>query len=264
MVKLPFLIIKCLLSVGLPAAFLIFFSSGCLLDRVLEVKGQLTDFPSHFTVSRDGDLSITLENPVLLEKDIEWLGIRPGAGETINGQKFRKYILEKQETPVAGARAETRSSNHDVSVLARYEKGELREVIIPESLASVIPRSMIPRLASLTAEAKVDFSKRLVRADFDDDKLTSDLPGRIEILKLLGRPTSRKMDENGRTETLRYHYRLKNSAMSWHRPRARFKPVPIEGSGDFTFSGSGELIGLRIEIRDLGTIEVDLGNQKSE
>ena len=56
--------------------------SGCVYLRLLEFKGQLSNFDENFSVDLEEGLSITFLNPVILQKDMWKIGLPPTIQET--------------------------------------------------------------------------------------------------------------------------------------------------------------------------------------
>ena len=59
------------------AAAVALLSSGCVYLRLLELKRQLAAFERNFTLETSEGVRLGFLRPVLLTRDIRWLGLKP-------------------------------------------------------------------------------------------------------------------------------------------------------------------------------------------
>jgi hypothetical protein len=70
--------------------------SGCFINRVVEVRDQMCDFDSNFSLQFADSANFNIYNPVLLDKDILWIaGASPTTMTSTENEWSMVFVLEK-------------------------------------------------------------------------------------------------------------------------------------------------------------------------
>jgi len=187
----------CVLTAGL---------SGCLLNRVVEVREQFCDFDQNFRIQFAESPQILMNYPVLLDRDILWLaGTVPTQRIDNPGELIMTYIIEE-------AIADP-DPDKDISVELHFElldeAFKLSQVRMDPKF-SVFMNSEYMDEETLMASAQNicntgwRFGSTGVEFDISQQDLDK-LPGQAEVLELMGPPHNSPAREEGWT----YRYRLK-------------------------------------------------------
>ncbi len=164
------------------------FLSGCLLKRLLVVKGQLNAFDKNFTVTKlPGDgFCIGFKNPVLLSSDVDLIAGCKATSLLKDDSAVRSllFLLEKEndrkeEIPVR------------VDFIKKDGEPKLEKVFIPEKLAKIISSDLIIQCMRSGATSKRNLMRRNVTVLLNDINLNL-LPDRSEIRNILGNPAEGK------------------------------------------------------------------------
>ncbi len=174
-------------------AFAALVLGGCVYLRLLELKHQIASFDQNFSVQTDDGVRITCLNPVLLADDVRWIGLAPERSKRIGTAEQWQVRWVKQLPPGVHE-----SGEFDIVLELLFIREKLTRVSIPERYFAVMPKHLLLDLLRSLGNAKVNRSSRSVEAQLAASR--PDLPG---IQKLLGRPTSERVEGN---ETL-YQYR---------------------------------------------------------
>ena len=181
--------------------------SGCLLNRVSEVRGQLCEFDSNFELRFSDEANFRFNHPVLLDKDIVWLaGASPTEMNHSRDGLSMVYVIEKI-APVAQPENDIRlelnfSRNGDEFKLMnmRFDP-KFNAILNPD----VLDAEAISTAARTVCETGWNFASTSMEVDISDQDLES-LPTRVEILEWLGTPSEQGQQDGSYT----YVYRLKS------------------------------------------------------
>jgi hypothetical protein len=210
--------------------------SGCLLNRVLIVKGQFCDFESNFAITTDGRTNFLIHDPVLLDKDIIWLaGASPSQVQAESGKLVMTYEIEKvlaQPNPAHDMEIQLYFESHDDDFkLARVQFDDrLSQLFGPGSM----DREMLNTAVQNVCEAGISMASTHLEQHITDQEYAM-LPSREEMFEVFGEPS--EVIEPGLV--FAYEYRLKNQADSADRKLARIevwfdapgeKPLRMESS----------------------------------
>ena len=176
------------------AAILALLLSGCVYLRLLELKHQIAAFDRNFFVQTDDGVRIVCRNPVLLAKDVRWLGVAPEKVRKSGAAEQWQVRWVKQLPPGGHENGE-----FDIIIDMLFAQEKLTRLSIPERYFAVMPKSLLLDLLHSLGSARVDRSSRSVEAQLASAR--PDLPG---IQKLLGRPSSRA--SKGNETVFRYRY----------------------------------------------------------
>jgi len=205
-----------LFTAGL-AALLAVALNGCLINRAIAVRDQFCDFDSNFSLQFSDSVVFDFHQPVLLDADVLWLaGADPT--ETIENGKTRRmiFVLEKdvdQPDP---------STNLQIELGFELLDGKYRlaEVQFDPRLNSIMnPETLDHAAITAASQSMCDTGRnglsRQLEFDMSGQQLDT-LPGRSEILEILGPPTDQDIVDDSFT----YQYRLKGQQSD--PVRARF------------------------------------------
>lgn len=189
------------------AACLSVAASGCLFNRVVEVREQLCEFDTNFAVDLSSATTVDMHNPVLLDSDILWLaGAQPTeVTESADGLSML-FIIEKvsaqpePEQDLWVAMEFERSGDDQKLTQVRIDP-KLRAMIGPENL----DQSTIRSAAETVCEGGHGFLAKTVELEITDEEMEM-LPSRAEVLEWIGAP----LEEDENTRRMTYEYRLKN------------------------------------------------------
>ena len=192
--RLQWLALLCLVLLGL---------SGCVYLRLLEFKGQLSDFDENFSVNLEEGLSITFLDPVILQKDMWKIGLPPTIQETDPEGVIWIHIFEKQ---YGDSRRD--ESNHDVRVTLRFVDSKLSQFGIGEELFGFIPKDAVLMTLRSLGKIEINLTGRKASLTVDDEGPGWDFPApdKRAIVNTLGQAYSEEFD--GELSTLVYSYKL--------------------------------------------------------
>lgn len=171
-----------------------FALGGCVYLRLLELKHQIASFDQNFSVQTDDGVRITCLKPVLLADDVRWIGLAPEKSKRIGTAEQWQVRWIKQLPPGVHE-----SGEFDIVVELLFIREKLTRVSIPERYFAVMPKQLLLDLLRSLGQAKVNRSSRSIEAQLAASR--PDLPG---IQKLLGRPTSERVDGNQTIYKYRY------------------------------------------------------------
>ncbi len=200
--------------------------SGCLLTRLYEFKQQFCNYSSHFSLTLQGNFRISLNHPVLLDKDVVWLaGAAPSSSQQSAQQKNMNWLVDK--VLPEGAIADPAVDQLEVAM--QFEPAGanflLHEVIMDRRFAYVLAPDLLDRHAENVCRSKWLVLGRSGEIDLSDADLSGQ-PSRQEILDFLGQPTAILDEGSGPPSGLLYEYRLRGSKPQgrqysfefWHDP----------------------------------------------
>ncbi len=191
------------LATGLAAAV----TSGCLVNRVVEVREQVCAFEEHFEVDLAGSASIAFHEPVLLAGDVLWLaGAAPTREYASASGVTMVYEIEK-----VGAAPGTAPDFWLALDFRRVNDEHRLERMRADPGLLALLGSELPDQAAIAALARDAcdsapglFTRSLALPITDADLAL--LPSRAELLDWLGPP----LDEDSANGRIEYAYRVKS------------------------------------------------------
>ena len=180
--------------------------SGCLFNRVMEVRQQFCDFDSNFSVEFTESVTLHLAHPVILEKDILWLAGAEPTSVTRTGDLVTMVFVIEEDLPVPdpaqdiGFELDFARIGDDFGLTQIRMDPKLSTVLNPEN----IDRESLLNSADNICQTGLSFGSRSVEFDLDDQDLEQ-LPSRTEALAIMGPPHSLVDEGAGWT----WQYRLK-------------------------------------------------------
>lgn len=170
------------------------FLGGCVYVRLLELKHQIADFDRNFAVQTDVGVRIICKHPVLLDKDVRWLGLAPEQVKRV-GTAERWQVRWVKQLP------DGVHEDHDFDIVIQllFADDKLTRVSIPEKYFAVMPKSLLLDLLRSLGHATVNKADRSV-----DAKLAAAAPDLPNIEKLFGRPTAE--ETTATDDVMRYRY----------------------------------------------------------
>lgn len=173
--------------------------TGCLVNRMVELKRQSCDFSTHFEWSEGQHASISLLDPVLVEQDMaRLLGADPShRAQSVDGE-IHDYVFEKSGAVAPG----------EVLVLAfHYEERDginhLRKIDFPATFNLFLDRQRIENLAVEVCAASLLGLIRGADQPIDPEQVAL-IPAQKSLISWLGLPS--ELVDGGRG--LVYEYRL--------------------------------------------------------
>jgi hypothetical protein len=178
------LILSATLGISLSAGL-----SGCMLDRVLEVRSQFCDFEQNFDIEFDQQPGVVMTHPVLLDRDVLWLiGAEPTEITTLPGSKTMTWVIEEaiaDPDPAYDLRFDLEFQYVD----EEYRLSQIR--LDPKFNALLNPDKLDHETLLASAqdicETGLSFRMRSMEFDIPEEDLEQ-LPSRPEVLKLAGPP----------------------------------------------------------------------------
>lgn len=208
--------------------------SGCLLNRVVEVRQQFCDFDRHFEVHFGERPGVSLLRPVLLDSDITWLaGTAPTAFEKVPDGLIMAYQIE-EAVPKPDPGRDIRVDFRFVLLDGAYR---LEGINLDPKLSTVLNRDFLDHQTLLESAQNIcqtrwGFGSTSLELDITDQQLEL-LPDRAELHELLGPPHALSDGGSGWI----YGYRLKGSPEDGDSARftiwfddAGGKPLRLESS----------------------------------
>ncbi len=196
---------------------------GCLVTRVLELRGQVCEFDTYFQLQLEESPELKLLEPVVLQTDlIAFIGAEPtGVRDTDQGQELL-YVVEKV--------AEGEDPGHEFWVRFHFKRleRELRLARVsfdPGLYEFVDPAGLDPDILNETAATACDTNPAMAMSGIELDispEVIAGLPDRNAILASVGRPS--EQEEEGLLWV--YEFRMKNTSgeQPTARVRVRFEP----------------------------------------
>lgn len=187
----------------LVAGVILISLSGCIFLRLLEVKRQLSDFDANFRVDIEDGLSLTFLHPVILEKDLFFVGLPPTLTEPDETGTTWTHIFEKQypDDP-------TEDSNFDLSLSSRFADSKLNEIRISERYFAFVSKQNVLHTIRSFGNADLDVAERTASMDVTDGDPSPGVapPEVVDILNTLGLPYARA--DSAGERWFEYRYRL--------------------------------------------------------
>lgn len=167
---------------------------GCVYLRLLELKHQIAHFDANFVVQTDDGVRIICTHPVLLDKDVRWLGLAPETSRRIGTAEQWQVRWVKQ---LPSGVSENR--DYDIVIQLLFVSHKLKRVSIPQRYFAVMPKTLLVDLLRSLGGAAVNKTGRSV-----DARLAAAPPNLPDVEKLFGRPTA-EGSQPGET-WMRYRY----------------------------------------------------------
>lgn len=199
------------------ACALAIMASGCLVNRVMEVRQQFCDFDSNFTVDFDESATVRFTDPVILDKDILWLaGTQPTRRTIVEDRVTMAYVIE-EDVPAPNPANEIGIELDFVLDDGDYK---LEQIRADPKLNNILNSEDMNKESILSSALEIcqtglSFATRNVEFDISDHDLEQ-LPSRPEALEIMGPPHFVEDDGQGWT----WQYRLKGNPE--FEKRARF------------------------------------------
>ncbi|MGQ0794241.1 MAG: hypothetical protein ACT4NX_09205 [Deltaproteobacteria bacterium] len=189
--------------------------SGCIYSRLLDVKGQLSEFDKNFRIEERRGLAMVFLNPTLLGGDIVWLmTTEPLSKKLYKEGELWEYLLEKQYQP--GAAKE--GGKFDIPVYMLFRDDKLAEITLPERFLRYLSKPLLARMLSSMGAAEINKAKQRADSVFQAEA-TEDIPNVEQFYKMMGKPFASREFSDGRLVALyRYKLRLVN-------PKPGVKPL---------------------------------------
>jgi hypothetical protein len=211
---------------GTTAGCLALSLSGCFINRVVEVRDQMCDFDSNFSLQFADSANFNIHNPVLLDRDILWIaGASPTLMTNTGDELSMVFVLEK-----SGPNPRPEDEIHvDLSFDRIDDQYKLMNVRFDPKFNFMINPEFLDKEAIETAtqtlcETGLSFASTRMEIDISDQDL-DELPNRAEILDWLGPP----LQADARNDSITYEYKLKGD-----------KPDSMKARFTVWFDDSGE------------------------
>ena len=182
--------------------------SGCMLDRVRQVRSQFCDFEQNFAIEFGAQPSVVMINPVLLDQDVLWLlGADPTL--TVFGRESKTVSWVFEEAVAVP------DSSHDLRFDMDFRlidgNYRLHRISVDPKLNDWLSPDSLNREALLSSAQQIcstGLSFQMTSMEFDIPKQEIDqLPDRSELLASIGQPHDPLKDGGGWS----YRYRVKGS-----------------------------------------------------
>ncbi len=214
------------LLLGATAGCMALGLSGCFINRVVEVRDQMCDFDSNFSLQFADSANFNIYNPVLLDRDILWIaGASPTMMTSTENELSMVFVLEKSgpdSRPEDDIRVDLEFDRIDDQyklMNVRFDP-KFNAMINPEFL----DKEAIETATQTLCETGLSFASTRLEIDISDQDL-DELPNRAEILDWLGPP----LQADERNDSITYEYKLKGDKPD--SMKARFT-VWFDDSGD--------------------------------
>lgn len=195
--------------------------SGCIYLRLLEVKYQLQTFDGYVKIKNHDGLSLNFLRPVLLEKDLLFLARRyPTKIEESHRGTHWQYLFIKQH-----GSSEKKRGDFDLPVNLFFQNNKLITVIFPARFSEILPEPFIVAAMRALGRSEISIKGRFAYGAFHnkDSRGQIQIPGKQDVLKLLGRPSEQEYKGDLWVLTYRYHLEpgesdvKKSPALGWAR-----------------------------------------------
>jgi len=194
------------LLLGAAAGCMALGLSGCFINRVVEVRDQMCDFDTHFSIQFADSASFNFHSPVLLDSDILWIaGASPTMMTRTEDELSMVFVLEKSG-PDAPPEDELRVDLKFDRIDDQYKLMNIRFDPKFNTMinAKLLDKATIDAATQNLCETGLSFASTHMKIDLSDQDL-DELPNRTEILDWLGPPL--EADEGN--DSITYEYRLK-------------------------------------------------------
>jgi hypothetical protein len=215
----PFLATRAVLTALVCSVFL----SGCLLTRLYSFKQQFCDYQANFAFSTADDFRVTLNHPILFDRDVIFLaGAEPTSSNEQPQSRHLQWRVDKVLPPGAATDAYYDELMMEMDFVRDKDDFLLQQVIMDKRFAYVVSPDLMSRHADNVCNSSWLVLGRSGEIDLADADL-SNQPGREEIIDYLGQPTAHTDNGTG----VLYEYRLRGSKSRdpqysfafWHDPQ---------------------------------------------
>ena len=197
----------------LTALVLSLFLSACLLTRLYAFKQQFCDYRNNFAFSTEGEFRITLNNPLLQDKDVIWLaGAEPSQVKVEDQQKSMQWVVDKVLPAGSAADAAFDQLMIDMDFVADDDVFLLQQVVMDQRFAYVVSPDLMDRHAENVCHSSWLVLGRSGEIDLGDADLSGQ-PNRQEIIDYLGQPTAANDAGPDQVPSMFYEYRLRGSKL---------------------------------------------------
>jgi len=198
---------------GTAAGFLMLGLNGCFINRVVEVRDQMCDFDSNFSLQFADSANLNFHSPVLLDRDILWIaGALPTMMTRTEDQLSMVFVLEKSgpnPRPEDEIRIDLKFDRIDDQyklMNVRFDP-KFNAMINPEFL----DKTALDSATQTLCESGLSFASTRMEIDISDQDL-DELPSRAEILDSLGPPLDSlgpPLEADNKNDSITYEYKLK-------------------------------------------------------
>jgi hypothetical protein len=224
--------------------------TGCMYLRLLELKGQLSDFTRYFRIEDKQKLELVFLEPVLLDDDILWImkSDPMSRQETEQGEVW-EYVFEKQ---YGGEKNE--EGNFDIPVDMIFQNGKLEEVRFPERFLKYISKPLLAKMFQSMGNAEISKLRRSADSEFQGGS-SLEIPRKEQIVEILGEPFS--VEDSDSKSEFKYRYKLK-------RPESDLDGEEFDLKTEFTFTqGDDRLLRAEGDIDGLLKMSMDFSFEES-
>jgi hypothetical protein len=211
--------------------------SGCIYLRLLQVKYQLNTFDGYVKIRNHDGLSLLFLKPLLLKEDILFLAGRhpTKAQESHHGTRWQYLFLKQLQGP------EKECGDFNVMVGLLFQKNRLATVTLPQRFFENLTEPFIMASLKALGRSQINIKDRFAQSAVHGKDLwrSHNLPGKQDVLRLLGRPSREEMEDD--LVVLTYRFRLKPG-------KGDEKKGPAYGWTQLTFQTPSETL-LRAEAR---------------
>ena len=180
--------------------------SGCLFNRVVEVKQQACAFDENFELQFSGQPKIIMKQPVLLHKDILWMaGVDATRTEETAGGLLLSFEAEEdvpEPNPANNVRVDFAFNRYD-------EEYRLHEIRLDPKISqffneTYLDAETIAQAADNACNTGLGIGMTGLEMDLSATEVAM-LPTRSEVLRIVGPPQAISADGSG----WEYRYRMK-------------------------------------------------------
>jgi hypothetical protein len=222
--------------------------AGCVWLRLLEIKNQLADFDEHMRIEvADRHFIVNLQHPVLTAEDFIYLTkLNPSRIETLPQGQGERWFLDFHMDPAASQEQATKTITFALTFtpkqkLSAFDFSPLFLEMAPEAFLEASIRSI--------GLGKVDQGKKQLKVDPEDlPKLSAKLPGRKDILGVLGPPAEETKDEDLAVLIYRFKADAKPVEPEYEKRRLAEAKLFFDPAKDELVRLAGRFVGLKLSI----------------
>jgi hypothetical protein len=189
---------------------LAFCVSGCVYQRLDELRKQFTETDKNFEIKNEHGLIIKSLHPVLLAEDVLWLGFTPNSKKATSSEEIWTYRWEKIYPENI-----KEQGNFDWISTATIRDGKICEVHFSDKGSAIFPDFIVLAMLEAAGKARVNLLERKLEpltnkgsilTDEQRERLKSEVPTLDEGLRKLGVPFQEEQGEE--TKKLIYEYKI--------------------------------------------------------
>lgn len=219
--------------------------NGCVLLRIFEVKNQVSSFDENFSIEKDNGLVVSFHDPAILEKDVRWLGFYPASVEKSGDTTILVHQLKKK------LKADDKESgDFDLSMRSFFKEGKLEKIVLPERFFSLIPGNISALAVQWIDGARVDAAERKISLGVTSADIDGEFPGKEEVLKLIGVPSSTTLTGDGEQYTYLFELVMGEDE--------ELKKPANEMIFSVNFSKGGEILDFFLTIPRWGVVRIEV------